>query len=246
MPGELQLGPFTLQWSLLSWIAAILSGYGLMYVRVKSNKNGQSDNDLLTIISNAIFTFVIAWKFGAVITDISIIWTRPLGLLIFTGGLLETYYGIIAAALITLYGLRKRSMSFRLLAEILPWGVLGCVAVYQLFNYKTDPLNIYVCILAVVVMLGLLQIKTFGMESGLVVKWFCISFGLGMLLITLFAQPPVRSILTMEQIWFAAMVLIGVFANPMLNFIDSSFIVHPNKRRGRDEMNDPTEQENGA
>jgi hypothetical protein len=246
MPSELHWGQVTLQWGMLSWIAAVLAGYGLMYVRLKWKKNGPLNTELLAIISNAIFTFLIVWKFGAVISDISIIWTRPLGVLIFTGGLQETYYGIIAAAMVILYGLRKRSMSIRRLAEVLPWGILGSVLVYQLFYLSTDPLNLYVCILAACVLLGLLQIKPFVLDAGLVVKRFCISFGLGMLLITLFAQPQAESLLTMDQIWFAIMVLIGLFANSLMNFIDYSFIVHPNKRKERDDMNNPTEQENGA
>jgi hypothetical protein len=246
MPGEMHWGPFTLQWSMLSWIVAILAGYGIMYGHLKRNKNEQLNNELLTIIGNAIFTFLMVWKFGAVISDISLIWTRPLGLLLFTGGLQETYYGILAAGVIVLYSLRKRSMSIRPFAEVLPLGILGCVVVFELFNLKSDPLNLYVCILAVGVLLGLLQIKPFVLDSGLIVKRFCISFGLGMLFITLFAQMPAKSLLTMEQIWFAIMVLAGLLANPLLNFIDNSIIVHPNKGKERDEMNNPTEQENGA
>jgi hypothetical protein len=246
MPGEMHWGPFTLQWSMLSWIAAILAGYGLMYGRMKRNKNEQLVNELLTIIGNAIFTFLIVWKFGVVISDISLIWTRPLGLLLFTGGQQETYYGILAAGVLVLYSLRKRNMSIKPLAEVLPWGILGSVLVYQLFNLRMHPLNLYVCILAACVLLGLLQIKPVVLDAGLVVKRFCISFGLGMLFITLLAQPQAESILTMDQIWFACLVLIGLFANSLLDFIDNSFIVHPNKRKERDEMNDPSEQENGA
>jgi hypothetical protein len=246
MPGEMHWGPFTLQWSMLSWIVAILAGYGLIYVRLKWSKDEQMNNELLTILGNAIFTFIIVWKFGAVISDISLIWTRPLGLLLFTGGQQETYYGIMAAGVIVLYSLRKRRLSIRPFAEILPWGILGCVVVFELFNLKSDPLNLYVCILAACVLLGLLQIKPLVLDAGFVVKRFCISFGLGMLIITLFAQPPATSLLTIEQIWFAIMVLTGLLANPLLNFIDNSLIVHPNKGKERDEMNNPTGQENGT
>jgi hypothetical protein len=246
MPGEMHLGPFTIQWSMLSWIVAILAGYGLIYLVLKRHKNEQLNNELLTIISNALITFLIVWKFGAVISDISMIWTRPLGLLIFTGGLQETYYGILAASIITLYGLRKRSLSIRPLADVLSWGIPGCVGVYQLFNLRSDPLNLYVCILIAGVLRGLLLINPFFLGSGLAVKRFCISFGLGMLFITLFSQPPAKSLLTMEQIWFSGLVLIGLFSNPFLKFIDYSFIVHPNLRKERDSMMDPTEQENGA
>jgi hypothetical protein len=137
-------------------------------------------------------------------------------------------------------------MSIKPLAEVLPWGILGSVLVYQLFNLRMHPLNLYVCILAACVLLGLFQIKPFVLDAGHVVKRFCISFGLGMLFITLFAQPQAKSLLTMDQIWFASLVLIGLFANSVLDFIDYSFIVHPNKRKERDEMSDPSEQENGA
>ncbi|QGQ98614.1 hypothetical protein EHS13_28895 [Paenibacillus psychroresistens] len=246
MRDELHWGPFTLQWSMLSWIAAFLAGYGLIYLIFKRHKNEQLNNELLTIISNGLFTFMIVWKFGAVILDISIIWTRPLGLLLFTGGLQETYYGIIAACLIVLYSLRKRSISIRPLADALSWGIPGSVCVYQLFNLKTSPLSIYVFILAVVILLGLFLIKTLNLGSGNTAKWFCISFGLGMLLLSLFAQPQVKSLLTTDQIWFAAMVLSGLFSNPLLNFIDCSFIVHPNLRKERDSMMDPKEQDNGG
>jgi hypothetical protein len=246
MPGEMHWGPFTLQWSMLSWIAAILAGYGLMYGRLKRSKDEHLNSELLTIISNAIFTFIIVWKFGAVISDISLIWTRPLGLLLFTGGLQETYYGILAAVVIVLYSLRKRRLSIRPFAEILSWGILGCVIVYELFSLRSDPLNLYVCILAACVLLSLLQIKRSVLDAGLAVKRFCIGFGLGMLLITLIAQQQAMSLLTMEQIRFSSMVLIGLFANPLLNFIDYSFIVHPNEGKERDDMNNPTEQNNGA
>jgi hypothetical protein len=245
MSGEMHWGPFTLQWSMLSWITAILAGYVLIYVILKRKKNEQLNNELLTIIGNSIFAFFIVWKFGAVISDISMIWKRPLGLLIFTGGQQETYYGILAAGVIVLYGLRKRSMSIRSLAEVLPSGILGSVAVYQLFNLRTDPLNLYVSILAACVLLVLLLIKPVGLNAVIVMKRFCISFGLGMLFITLFAQQP-ATLLTMEQIWFSIMVLIGLFANPILNFIDYSLNVHPNEGKERDEMNNPTEQKNGA
>jgi hypothetical protein len=245
MPSEMHWGPFTLQWSLFSWIAAILAGYGIIYLVLKKHKNEQLNNEILTIIGNGLFTFIIVWKFGAVISDISMIWTRPLGLLLFTGGLQETYYGMLAAGLIVLYCLRKRSASVRPLADVLSWGTLGSVVVYHLFNLKVDPLNIYVGMLAVIILLGLLLMKSIHLGSGITLKTFGISFGLGMLLISLFAQSPVNSLLSKGQIWFAGMVLVGLFSNSLLNFIDKSFIVHPNLRKERDSMN-PTEQENGA
>jgi glucan phosphoethanolaminetransferase (alkaline phosphatase superfamily) len=69
MPGEMHWGPFTLQWSLLSWAIALLAGYYLMYWRLRSDLNESLNNELLTIISNALFAYLVVWKFGAVISD---------------------------------------------------------------------------------------------------------------------------------------------------------------------------------
>lgn len=244
MPSEFIWGPFTLQWSMIVWIVAIASGYGIVYVRLYYDRIGQLKDELMTIISNGIIAFIIVWKFGAVITDISILWTRPLGLLIFTGGLQETYYGILAAILTLMYGLRKKGISIRFLAEIIPWGIAGCMAIYQLFNLNANELNIYICILAVIIMFGLMQIRTkHHLDSTNSLQWFCISLGLGMLLITLFAQPIEDSLLSMKQIWLVVLVLSGIFCNPLLKFIDLSFLAHPNTEKGVGKMNKPADHE---
>ncbi|MEX2461135.1 MAG: hypothetical protein WD469_07505 [Paenibacillaceae bacterium] len=246
MPGELHWGPFTLQWSMLSWIAAILAGYGLMYWRLRSHPNRELNNELLALISNAIFIFIIVWKFGAVLSDFSLIWRRPLGLLLYTGGLQETYYGLVAAGVVILYGLRKMRLSIRVFADLLPWGVLGSLIFYQISNLRINQFNVPLCIVAIGVLLGLLLVKPFVLGAGVVAQRFSISFGLGLLLLTLFAEVSTQSFLTVQQIWFVSLVLFGLFITPILKFIDNSFLAHPNERKERDEMDDPKEQENGA
>ena len=74
-------------------------------------------------------------------------------------------------------------------------------------------------------------------------KRCCITFGLGMLVLSLFAQDPADSLLTKEQIWFAVLVLIGLFSSSFLNFIDNSFLVHPKIRKERDSMVDSADQD---
>jgi hypothetical protein len=246
MPGEMHWGPFTLQWSLLSWAVALLAGYYLMYWRLRSDLNESLNNELLTIISNALFAYLVVWKFGAVISDIQLIWTRPLGIILYSGGQQETYYGMAAAAVAVLYSLRKRSISIRPLADLLPWGILGCVLVYQLCSWRFKPLNVSVCIVSIGAFLGLLQLKPFALGSGLIIQRFCISYGLGLLLLTLFEIAPAKSLLGTGQLGFASLVLFGLFTKPLLTFIDYSFIVHPNERKERDDMDDPIEKENGA
>jgi hypothetical protein len=235
MPGEMHWGPFTLQWNLLSWAIALLAGYCLMYWRLRSNPDETMNNELLTVIGNALFTFIIVWKFGAVISNIHLIWTRPLGIIMYSGGQQETYYGLVAAVVVMLFSLSKRNIAIQLLADLLPWGILGCVLVYQLCSWRYQPLNAAVCIISIGALLGLLQLKPFALGSGLIVQRFCISYGLALLLLTLFKAAPVKSLLDMEQIGYAVLVLFGLFSNRMLTFIDYCIIVHPNERKERDD-----------
>jgi hypothetical protein len=235
MPGEMHWGPFTIQWSLLSWALALTAGYILMQWRLRRNPVETMNNELLTVIGNALIIFVIVWKFGAVISDIRLIWTRPLGIILYSGGKQETYYGMVAATVAVLYSLRKRSISIRPLADLLPWGILGCVLVYQLCSWRVKPLNVSVCIITIGAFLGLLQLKPFALGSSLIIQRFCISYGLGFLLLTLFEAAPVKSLLGMEQIGYAVLVLFGLFCNRLLTFIDYCIIVHPNERKERDE-----------
>jgi hypothetical protein len=144
------------------------------------------------------------------------------------------------------YSLRKRSISIRPLADLLPWGILGCVLVYQLCIWRVKPLNVSVCVVSIGACLGLLQLKPFTLGSGLIFQRFCISYGLGLFLFTLFEITPAKSLLGTEQLGFASLVLFGLFTKSLLTFIDYSFIVHPNERKERDDMDDPIEQENGA
>jgi hypothetical protein len=247
MPGELHWGPFTLQWSMLSWISAILAGYGFMFWRVRSNPNRKLNNELLNIISNAIFTFTIVWKFGTVLSDVSLIWTRPLGLLLFTGGLRETYFGLVAASVIMLYGLRKHGISILVLADVLSWGILGFLIMYQLSDWRIDRFNGAMFIVVIGVSVGLLLIKPLILGAGIVIQRFSISLGFGMLLLSIFADASTKSsFLNVEQVWSACLVLFGLFAVPILTFIDYSFLAHPNVRKERDDMDNPTEHENGA
>jgi hypothetical protein len=260
MPDEMHWGPFTLQWSLLSWVVAVLTGYGLMYWRFRGNLNKATDNEIIPIIGNGLFVFFMVWKFGAVLSDPSLIWTRPLGILIYSGGQQETYYGMIAAGVVILYSLRKRNISIRLIVDLLPWGILGTVAVYQLCNWRygalTDlpwgiykpgnsqiqfhPLNVYVAIVALAALLRLRNMKKTVIGTGIIFKQFSIYFGMGMLLVTLFMGPTKESLLTAEQMGLALLVLFGIFYEKLLTFIDHSFLVHPNQRKECDAMDDTT------
>jgi hypothetical protein len=258
MPDEMHWGPFTLQWSLLSFLVSLLAGYGLTYWRLRGSLTEGANKEILSIIGNGMFAFFLVWKFGAVLLDISLIWTRPLGILLYSGGRQETYYGIITAVLIILYSMRSRRISIRILADILPWGILGTITVYELCKWRygvlTDvswgihkpgnsqllfhPLNVYVAIAAVGTLLRLGSLKKNIIGSGLFFKHFSIYFGLGMLVVTFFMDSTKGTILTAGQIWLVLLVLSGIFSDKLLTFIDQSFLAHPNQRKEREGMED--------
>jgi hypothetical protein len=260
MPDALHWGPFTLPWSLLCWVLAILTGYGLMYWRLRGNLNKAMNNEIITVIGNGLFAFVMVWRFGAVLSNPSLIWTRPLGILLYSGGQQETYYGIIAAGVVVLYSLRKRNISIRLFADLLPWGILGTVAVYQLCKWRygsvTDvpwgiykpgnaqfqfhPINVYAAIVALGALLWLGNMKKTVIGTGLIFKQFSIYIGIGLLLVTLFNGAAHGPILTVAQTGLVLLVLLGIFSEKLLTFIDHSFFVHPNQRKERDVMDDKT------
>lgn len=255
MPNDFHVGPFNLQWSMLSWIVCILAGYGFISFYLRGNKARRED--ITSVIGTGLLVFLLVWKFGVILSDFSILWKHPLGLFMYSGGQQEMYFGCIVAVIVVFYSMRNRNFSIQVLGDLIPMGMLSSVMAYQLMGWrfggvtslpwgiKMDngsslhfhPLNVYVLLAAIVCLVILLRSQV-ELGSGMMLSRFAIFFGIGMLFITLFAASKVSegAILSTEQVGYALLVIFGMFSAKVVAFIDYSFIAHPKERRERVDM----------
>ncbi len=121
-----------------SWVALLLSFLiTYMIVRVKFGK------ELAHFLGDAMFYFVIVWKFSVVLTDFKTILQFPLSVLYFNGGKVGVYLGVVAVILHVFFSFKKK----RIMKEDVFGLLIGSIVTLSMYQvwvalFNTGPFGI--------------------------------------------------------------------------------------------------------
>lgn len=226
----LQLGPFVLNKSLLVLIASLVCGWGA--IRLRLRVFGEAAAPALELMLNAALIVLLFWKFGHALFAPSLIWQRPMSLLLMSGAAREVGIGLLAATAFIMYRTRKMRLPIRLLLDLLAYGATAALAAYSLLRWRygsiTDlpwgisdgygyeqfhPLNIYMFIVSGLVGFRLWRKAEVGeAASGRIFQEAAILLGIGGMLVSFCDNPgePVLLYLTAQQLLWLGLAAIGV------------------------------------
>jgi hypothetical protein len=227
MPETLPIGPFMINAAILVYIVATAAGFIVMKLILQ--RTGNAPKPVLDLLLSYILIVVLFWKFGALLLMPSILWERPFQILLITGTWIEISMGAAAALIYTFYRLKKMEISWMILFDLLPFGILTGVAGYSIFfwnygmptqmpwgitlsdpDYQYHPINVYTLILSTAIFVWLWRrLNVFG--RGKILQDFLIFCGIGLWLISFFKVFPVYSLyLNLEQTIYVGMIALGV------------------------------------
>ncbi|MFJ7950835.1 hypothetical protein ACIQZG_04815 [Lysinibacillus sp. NPDC096418] len=82
------------------------------------------------LYGDAIFTFIIVWKFSVIVTDFSTIIKQPIGLIYFNGGTPGVYFGVVAVIVQFLWKKQKIQLDEEGVTAVI-WSILLTQSFYQ-------------------------------------------------------------------------------------------------------------------
>ncbi|MDF2722483.1 MAG: hypothetical protein K0Q59_2158 [Paenibacillus sp.] len=205
MPALLSWGPFVIQTSLLAVIAALL--LGVLAVRLFAFAYGAPAGIAAEFLQNGCFIALIVWKFGHIVFAPSVIWDRPLALLMMNGGSREA--GAAIACAIIYIGANSMRQRFPppLLLDMIACGAVVSFVAYASLNWTYGsvttlpwgvvlsdpeilhhPVSVYMAIMGVgcLAAMGLLR-KQAG--TGNLFRFAALYMGMGLLFVSLFQIP---------------------------------------------------------
>lgn len=231
MPDMISLGPLSLDGHLLVYVLAIVAGYWAMKLRLRSERHKEFADEarsILDIALTAVIVIALFWKFGTLLFKPSIIWERPMHILLIRGTLLHTALGFAVALLYVVFRLRRLGVRFMLFADSVPYGVLTGLIVHSLlirqYGRPTSqpwgmsmndpgllyhPLNVYVLILCVLLFI-LLWMRPLRLGEGAVVSSFLIYCGLGLWAISMLEYSAGLTLFNEMQRVYVGMVVLGL------------------------------------
>ncbi len=240
-----EIGPFVLNKGLLVIIISLVCGWGV--IRLCWRYFGDQAAPLLELLMNAALLVLVFWKLGHLLTTPSLLWERPMTLLLMSGSSREIGIGLIAAAGFITYRLKKGRLEYRLFLDMLAFGSTIALLVSSMLLWRygrpTDlpwgiqdgfgesfyhPLNVYMLVLT----LGLgyrLWKKVSADEAGrgIIFRETAITVGAGGLVISLVdrTSDSLIFLLSSTQLLFLGLAIIGII-----------FPVHTHNRNKRKEM----------
>ncbi|MGE7090218.1 hypothetical protein ACQKII_01905 [Lysinibacillus sp. NPDC048646] len=84
------------------------------------------------VYADAIFTFIIVWKFSLIITDFNAVLAQPFALVYFNGGTLGVYFGAITVLLQLLWKRQKLQFDAQGVSASV-WAIILTQSIYQWF-----------------------------------------------------------------------------------------------------------------
>ncbi len=203
MPDVIGIGPIMLNSAILIYVISIFIGF--LVIRWRLRKTEHQNKPVTDLLLNMVLIVALFWKFGTLLFMPSLIWNKPLQILMLTGSWREVILGIAVAGF---YGWRRLSviqLSWRIFLDLLPFGILAGAVTMNLLSweyglptgvpwgiglmdpeYTYHPLNVYLFILS----FGLLiwfWFKPSFLGQGVIFTRFLMLFGTGLLLISLFS-----------------------------------------------------------
>jgi len=230
VPEIMQIGSFMIQTKVLILIVSIIFAYYV--VRWKLGRVQIPDEisrKLLDKMINAVILAIFVWKFTPLLQEPSLLWTRPLSLLAYTGGTLGLALGITAGLLYTAVALWRSRSLFPIVLDALAYGVLIAWSLYRVafweYGTLTDmpwgitltdprfqyhPLHLYAGMIGMGVALYAWFARSGRWGTGTIARDVYTGLGLGWFMVTLFQRVEVTFLLSTEQWLFLALAATGM------------------------------------
>ncbi|WP_127588173.1 hypothetical protein [Paenibacillus koleovorans] len=261
MTDIVEIGPLVVKKELLLLLASLALAWAAIRIKLRSFDASGGEGEarpgvgpgtaILDMLGSASFIVLIVWKFGHLLFQPSLLWERPLAILLMNGAEREVWLGLLAAAAYIAYRVHKSNLPYQLLLDMAAFGAVAGIALHALLQWRYGavtplpwgipdpfgggsklyhPLNVYMLIVALAAgvrlwrLLGTEEAGTgkLGQEAALVI-------GIGGMLVTFADKPgdPLLLFLTGEQWVYLGLAAIGVIFPAMKH------------NRGRKELTNP-------
>lgn len=229
MPDVIIIGSFALDGRLIVYLLAAVVGLGVIRLRLRSS--GEQRRAVFDLAITFLLIIALFWKFAPVLFHPSVIWRRPLQVLFMQGTLLHVGLGSLVALSYVYYKMRRLRLPFMLFLDVLPFGFTAAMIVKGLLSWQYGqvtempwgvsvgdpdihyhPLNIYMIILAVALLLvHWMRVRASSdLGQGIVLRDFLTGYGIGMFAISMLAQNPSGQLLSSVQIIYMLTAVLGV------------------------------------
>ncbi|GGG24312.1 hypothetical protein [Paenibacillus abyssi] len=213
MPEMVTLGPLTLDGLLLSVLISAAAGLLALTAWMRT-KHQLREGPWVDLLFNVIVITGVCWKLGFLIGDPSLLWERPLSLLMVRGSELDALIGLTLSVIYLAFALRKRKLPLQAFLGVLPFALLPSLFIWNLLS--AFPYQVPYALLNAILYLYLVRSSN-EEGSAAVLRLYLLGMGFGGLVVSLFAvYPPGELIrttlgLTGMQWIFIAHGIIGVF-----------------------------------
>ncbi|SDD79672.1 Peroxiredoxin [Paenibacillus sp. UNCCL117] len=182
-------GPLVLHRHVVIIVAAAAMGYGVLQLRLRAKPERRS---IAAAALNGALLWLLIWKWGWVLTDLSGVWNHPESLLYFSGGRYSAWLASAAAVLYVGIALEKRRIGRPVYIDSLLVSLFGGYVAYSaLTSVQGDdilPERLSVALLGAI-FLGIWLMKGKNYSAGTVAQRLLV-LGIGCALVfTVFNQP---------------------------------------------------------
>ena len=225
-----QVGPFYVNWRLLSILVALFAAYGFIHLRIKLRPVDGAES-AAGVLVNAALVGLIGWKLAPLLEQPSLLLT-PLKLIMLQGAGRQAAVGLAIAAGYIVAALYRRRLPLELTADLLAAGAAALLAVhgvvsgwrygsptslpwgivYQDGGVAYHPINTYTALVGVALVAALVLRYPYGDGKGAV--FVAISVGPALLAISLVSGQPVVPPafgLSAAQWAYAGVTAVGIF-----------------------------------
>lgn len=235
MPEVIQFGPFMIR---LSWLILGISGVSAFYlVQYKFKRSDEKEKPLLDKFSNAVFIIFLVWKLSPLIHNPILLWESPIAILLLPGTEMGLWIGLAVAAWYMHRALLKLRISHLFFADLLSLGIVTFFMVRSVLGWQYGrvtqlpwgisienpefayhPINVYLLVISIPMFIWLWHRIQSQLGSGKLLQNFLIYFGMGLMLVSFFKQTTDWLFgLSMEQVVYFAMMIIGFIYLPLFN-----------------------------
>lgn len=227
MPDILQVGPFALNANMLIYIFSLIVGLLIMRLRLRGEE--YDPKPVFDLMLSNVLIIVLFWKFSSILFMPSIIWTKPLQILMLTGTWKEVLLGVGAACIYTFFKIRKLDISLMVLLDLIAFGILSAVLSNSLLswqygiptampwgisltdpNYHYHPISMYYLLISVALLLWLWR-ASYKLGRGRILQDFLIYYGIGLWGVSLFkVKTESFFMISAEQMAYTLMIVLGI------------------------------------
>ncbi|WP_159887214.1 redoxin domain-containing protein [Paenibacillus puerhi] len=120
-------GPLVLQQHMVILLTAAAIGYGVLHLRLRSNPERRT---ITAVALNGALLWLLLWKWGWVLTDVTGVWNHPQTLLYFSGGRYAAWLASAAAFFYVGIALERRKVGRPIYIDSLLLSLFGGYIVY--------------------------------------------------------------------------------------------------------------------